>query len=174
MIGNLISDDFRTLCFIGQVNSSFEYDEFEFRKEIFELVNRFSNPELFYVSSLPITRATIIDYMQRDMRVFTPVAIGLCIFLLMLSFRSWTGVFLPLFVVGFSIIWTFGVMGWLDMSLDFIGTLIPVMLLPSQIIMAYILFRIILSILVTMQRLLEDKFYEKPFARLVSQFSLLV
>ena len=128
MIGNLVSDDFRTLCFIGQVNSSFEYDEFEFRKEIFELVNRFSNPELFYVSSLPITRATIIDYMQRDMRVFTPVAIGLCIFLLMLSFRSWTGVFLPLFVVGFSIIWTFGVMGWLDMSLDFIGTLIPVML----------------------------------------------
>ncbi|GIR56867.1 MAG: hypothetical protein CM15mP64_2790 [Candidatus Neomarinimicrobiota bacterium] len=128
MIGNLISDDFRTLCFIGQVNSSFEYDEFEFRKEIFELVNRFSNPELFYVSSLPITRATIIDYMQRDMRVFTPVAIGLCIFLLMLSFRSWTGVFLPLFVVGFSIVWTFGVMGWLNMSLDFIGTLIPVML----------------------------------------------
>ena len=128
MIGNLVSDDFRTLCFIGQVNSSFEYDEFEFRKEIFELVNRFNNPELFYVSSLPITRATIIDYMQRDMRVFTPVAIGLCIFLLMLSFRSWTGVFLPLFVVGFSIIWTFGVMGWLDMSLDFIGTLIPVML----------------------------------------------
>ena len=66
--------------------------------------------------------------MQRDMRVFTPVAIGLCIFLLMLSFRSWTGVFLPFFVVGFSIIWTFGIMGWLDMSLDFIGTLIPVML----------------------------------------------
>ena len=47
MIGNLVSDDFRTLCFIGQVNSSFEYDEFEFRKEIFELVNRFNNPELF-------------------------------------------------------------------------------------------------------------------------------
>ena len=58
------------------MNSSFEYDEFEFRKEIFELVNRFSKPELFYVSSLPITRATIIDYMQRDMRVFTPVALG--------------------------------------------------------------------------------------------------
>ena len=128
MIGNLVSEDFKTLCFIGQVNSSFEYDEFEFRKNIFELVNRFSDPESFYVSSLPITRATIIDYMQRDMRVFTPVAIGLCIFLLMLSFRSWTGVFLPFFVVGFSIIWTFGLMGWLDMSLDFIGTLIPVML----------------------------------------------
>ena len=128
MVGNLVSDDYKTMCFIGQINSSFEYDEFAFRQSIFELVNRYSAPETFYVSSLPITRATVIDHMQRDMRVFTPVAIGLCIFLLMLSFRSWTGVFLPFFVVGFSIIWTFGVMGWLDMSLAFIGTLIPVML----------------------------------------------
>ena len=128
MVGNLVSEDYKTLCFVGQINSSFAYDEFEFRKSIYELVNRFSYPEYFYVSSLPITRATVIEYMQRDMRVFTPVAIGLCIFLLMLSFRSWTGVFLPFFVVGFSIIWTFGVMGWLDMSLSFIGTLIPVML----------------------------------------------
>ena len=128
MIGNLVSEDYKTLCFIGQINSSFAYDEFEFRKSIYELVNRFSSPEYFYVSSLPITRATVIEYMQRDMRVFTPVAVGLCIFLLMLSFRSWTGVFLPFFVVGFSIIWTFGVMGWLNMSLSFIGTLIPVML----------------------------------------------
>ena len=128
MIGNLVSEDHKTLCFIGQINSSFAYDEFEFRKNIYELVNRFSSPEYFYVSSLPITRATVIEYMQRDMRVFTPVAVGLCIFLLMLSFRSWTGVFLPFFVVGFSIIWTFAVMGWLNMSLSFIGTLIPVML----------------------------------------------
>ena len=128
MIGNLVSNDYKTLCFIGQINSSFAYDEFEFRKNVYELVNRFSEPEYFYVSSLPITRATVVEYMQRDMRVFTPVAIGLCIFLLMLSFRSWTGVFLPFFVVGFSIIWTFGIMGWLDMSLAFIGTLIPVML----------------------------------------------
>ena len=31
-------------------------------------------------------------------------------------------------IVGFSIIWTFGIMGWLKMPLAFIGTLIPVML----------------------------------------------
>ena len=129
MIGNLVSADFQKMCFIGHINSSIEYDEFEFRKNVFELVNRFSNTEKFYVSSLPITRATIIENMQRDMRVFTPVAIGLGVFLLMVSFRSWAGVFLPFFVVGFSIIWTFGVMGWLEMSMAFSSTLIPVMLI---------------------------------------------
>ena len=128
VVENLISKDYNTICFIGQINSSFEFDEFEFRKTIYELVDHFSTPEKFYVSSLPITQATIIDNMQRDMRVFTPIAVGLGIFLLMLSFRSWTGVFLPFIVVGFSIVWTFGIMGWLDMSMAFIGTLIPVML----------------------------------------------
>ncbi|MBC8467460.1 MAG: RND family transporter [Candidatus Marinimicrobia bacterium] len=129
IVGNLVSDDFNKLCFIGQITSSFEYDEFEFRQRIFSLVNRFSQPENFYVSSLPITRATIIENMQRDLRVYTPIALGLGILLLMITFRSWTGVFLPFFVVGFSIIWTFGVMGWLNISVTFIGTLIPVMLI---------------------------------------------
>jgi len=129
IVGNLISNDFNKLCFIGQITSSFAYDEFEFRKKVFELVNRFSLPENFYVSSLPITRATVIEYMQRDLRVFIPIAMGLGILLLMISFRSWTGVFLPFFVVGFSIIWTFGIMGWLDMPVAFIGTLIPIMLI---------------------------------------------
>ena len=129
IVGNLVSNDFNKLCFIGQITSSFAYDEFEFRKRVFELVNRFSSPENFYVSSLPITRATVIEYMQRDLRVFIPIALGLGILLLMISFRSWTGVFLPFFVVGFSIIWTFGIMGWLDMPVAFIGTLIPIMLI---------------------------------------------
>jgi len=129
MVGNLVSEDFSKLCFIGQITSSFEYDEFEFRRKIFELVNRFSQPEHFYVSSLPITRATVIENMQRDLRVFMPIALGLGILLLMITFRSWTGVFLPFFVVGFSILWTFGLMGWLDMPVAFIGTLIPVMLI---------------------------------------------
>ena len=71
VVENLISKDYNTICFIGQINSSFEFDEFEFRKTIYELVDHFSTPEKFYVSSLPITQATIIDNMQRDMRVFT-------------------------------------------------------------------------------------------------------
>ena len=49
IIGNLVSEDFGTMCFVGQINSSFEYDEFEFRKSIFELVNKFNGPENFYV-----------------------------------------------------------------------------------------------------------------------------
>ena len=84
VVGNLVSDDLKTLCFIGQITSSFKYNEFDFRREVFSLVNRFNLPENFYVASLPITRATVIENMQRDIRVFTPISLGLCILLLMI------------------------------------------------------------------------------------------
>ena len=74
-------------------------------------------------------RADVIDSMRKDLVLFTPFALGLMMILLILSFRSWAGVFLPFFVVGISVIWTFGLMGWLDMSVPFIGGLIPVMLI---------------------------------------------
>ena len=82
------------------------------------MVNRFNSLANFYVSSLPITRATTIENMQRDMRLYTPIALGLGILLLMISFRSWTGVFLPFFVVGFSTLWTFGIMAWLELPVS--------------------------------------------------------
>ncbi len=63
LLGNLVSDDLTILCFICQINSSFEYGEFRFRKDVFSLVNNYRGPEYFFVSSLPITRATIIEYM---------------------------------------------------------------------------------------------------------------
>ncbi len=129
VLGDLVSEDFKKICFIGQITSSFDYDEFKFRKNIFRIVNRFNTVANFYVSSLPITRATTIENMQRDMRLYTPIALGLGILLLMISFRSWTGVFLPFFVVGFSTIWTFGMMAWFDLPVSFVGTLIPVILI---------------------------------------------
>ena len=129
ILGDLVSYDYNKICFIGQITSSFDYDEFQFRKNIFRIVNRFNSSANFYVSSLPITRATTIENMQRDMRLYTPIALGLGILLLMISFRSWTGVFLPFFVVGFSTLWTFGIMAWFEMPVSFVGTLIPVILI---------------------------------------------
>ena len=110
-------------------NFLFGPDEFQFGKNINRIVNRFNSEADFYVSSLPITRAATIDNMQRDMRLYTPVAIGLATLLLMISFRSWAGVFLPFFVVGFSTLWTFGLMAWFDFPVSFVGTLIPVILI---------------------------------------------
>ena len=129
IIGNLISADLNIMCFIAQITALADFDEIAFRENIYSIVSHFEGPEKIYLASPIISSAESIDSVKRDMRTFTPIALGLMILLLILSFRSWTGTFLPLFVVGFSIIWTFGLMAWLDISVPIIGGLIPIMLI---------------------------------------------
>ncbi|MBT3299723.1 MAG: RND family transporter [Candidatus Marinimicrobia bacterium] len=129
LIENIISSDLKKMSFLCQLESSYDFDEVALRNEIVSIINQFEGPEKIYYSGFPITRAEIIDSMKKDLSTFTPLALGLMIILLTLSFRSWAGVFLPFFVVGISVIWTFGLMGWLGMTVPFIGGLIPVMLI---------------------------------------------
>ena len=129
IIGNLVSADLNIMCFVAQITASTDFDEIEFRERIYRIVNNFEEPEKIYLASPIISSAESIDSVKRDMRTFTPIALGLMILLFILSFRSWTGTFLPLFVVGFSILWTFGLMAWLDISVPIIGGLIPIMLI---------------------------------------------
>jgi len=129
IIGSLISSDMTIMCFIAQINASTDFDEINFRDRINTIINKFENPEKIYIASSIISSAESIDSVKRDMRIFAPIALGLMIILFIISFRSWTGTFLPLFVVGFSIIWTFGLMAWLDISVPIIGGLIPIMLI---------------------------------------------
>mgnify|MGYP001430803801 FL=1 len=129
IVGSLISSDMTIMCFVAQINASTDFDEINFRDRINTIINKFENPEKIYIASSIISSAESIDSVKRDMRIFAPIALGLMIILFIISFRSWTGTFLPLFVVGFSIIWTFGLMAWLDISVPIIGGLIPIMLI---------------------------------------------
>ena len=129
VIGNLVSEDLKLMCFIAQIEASLDFDEIEFREELFRIIEEFEGPERIHLASPVISSAESINNVKRDLRTFTPIALGLMIFLLLLSFRSWAGIFLPLFVVAFSILWTFGLMAWLDLSVPIIGGLIPIMLI---------------------------------------------
>ena len=129
IIGSLISAELNIMCFIAQITAPTDFDEIAFRENLFQIIDSFKGIEDIYIASSIISAAESIDSVKRDMRTFTPIALGLMILLLILSFRSWTGTFLPLFVVGFSILWTFGLMAWLDISVPIIGGLIPIMLI---------------------------------------------
>ncbi|MBT5070149.1 MAG: RND family transporter [Candidatus Marinimicrobia bacterium] len=129
IIESLISSDLKKMSFLCRMGSAYDFEETVFRDRIVSIIRHYEDPERIYYSGFPIMRADVIDSMRKDLVLFTPFALGLMMILLILSFRSWAGVFLPFFVVGISVIWTFGLMGWLDMSVPFIGGLIPVMLI---------------------------------------------
>ncbi len=128
--GNLVSEDFKSIAFIGLLRPSAEISDTHLREATERLVAkvRADGYEIYY-AGLPLTRSFISLHMGTDMRRFLPYGILIMILLLAVSFRSWMGVFLPLLVVIMSIVWTFGLMALVGIKFTFVAMLIPVMLI---------------------------------------------
>jgi len=94
-----------------------------------ELKNKYKNPEDIKVAGFPILRHLMMEDMRNDLKIYLPLGIILMILLLVFSFKSWAGAFLPLIVVVMSIINTVGLMALLKIRFVFIDMLLPVMLI---------------------------------------------
>lgn len=129
-MGTLVSEDFKSIAFVGLLRPSVDFNDDQLRKEIERLVakTRTDGYQAYY-AGLPLTRSFISLHMATDMRRFLPYGIIIMILLLAISFRSWMGVFLPLLIVIMSIIWTFGLMSVFGIKFTFMAMLIPVMLI---------------------------------------------
>ncbi|MBN2602065.1 MAG: RND family transporter [Candidatus Marinimicrobia bacterium] len=128
--GNIVSKDFQRTSVIAILSVSGGSDTDQIAYKIFhDLKRKYTGPEEINVAGLPITRKSITLTMQKDMKALFPFGISLMIFLLIISFRSWTGAFLPFVVVIMSIINTLGLMALLGLKFSFISILIPVMLI---------------------------------------------
>jgi len=128
--GNIVSKDFQRTSVIAILSVSGGNDTDLKAYQIFhDLKKKYEGPEEIDIAGLPITRRSITMTMQKDMKALLPFGISLMIFLLIFSFRSWAGAFLPFAVVIMSIINTLGLMGLLGMKFSFISVLIPVMLI---------------------------------------------
>lgn len=130
LYGNIVSKDFQYTAIIailsvtkGQSDDKITYDTFNALKQ------KYSGPEKIYVAGLPLTRKAITMTMQSDMKALFPFGIALMIFLLVFSFRSWVGAFLPFIVVIMSIVNTLGLMALLHIKFTFISVMLPVMLI---------------------------------------------
>ena len=125
----LFSEELDAMSFMLMLNSSYGMDDLQVRNAVVEIVAKYRSPEMVYIAGLPLTRAAVLEGMRTDMKNFLPYGVMLMILLLALSFRSWMGVFLPLIVVGFSLIWTFGLIGLLGIDFVFFYVLMPVILI---------------------------------------------
>ncbi|MEJ2594027.1 MAG: MMPL family transporter [bacterium] len=82
-----------------------------------------------YYGGLPFTLLSLADIILGDLVFLAPLTALVIILVLIWGFRSWRGVLLPLLTVGFSTIWTMGLMGMLGIRLSIISDVIPVILL---------------------------------------------
>ena len=84
--------------------------------------------KLYYIGS-PMLITYIAELMKNDLSNLLPVAFLLIGLILFLSFRSWSGVILPLLTAVISIVWALGLMAVFGYSMSMISNNIPMILL---------------------------------------------
>lgn len=86
-------------------------------------------PEKLYYIGSPMLVTYISDLMKKDLIKLLPIAFILIAVILFLSFRTVSGVILPLLTSVIAIIWSLGIMSLLGYSMSMISNNIPIILL---------------------------------------------
>jgi uncharacterized protein len=82
-----------------------------------------------YATGLPVLRTAIVDNMQRDQRVLTPATLVVSLLMLVVAFRWWAAVALPLLKVALTSLWVIGGMALFGIKLNVINNIIPALLI---------------------------------------------
>ena len=82
-----------------------------------------------FVAGIPVITGVIGRYVDQDMRRMIPFVAVVIVVMLALLLRSVRGVVLPLFVVGFSVVWTMGAMALLRIPIYPMTTIVPILIM---------------------------------------------
>lgn len=130
-IGVLISEDEQSTgiqaeTYIPDIRSDLMYT---LDQSIRKLLQDTPGEEQAYLAGFAFMGATFTDSIQKDNARLFPVVVVLVVLALLLTFRTFGGVLLPLAVVIISIIWTMGIMVLVHVPLNMMTTMLPVFLI---------------------------------------------
>jgi len=97
-------------------------------KEIKDKIEALDLPEKTYFGGLPMMMNDINNLIITDMAWLIPIVFIVIAIILLLSFKSFRGVLLPLLTAGLAVIWTMGLMKVTGYELTIISNIIPVVL----------------------------------------------
>ncbi|MFP4474479.1 MAG: MMPL family transporter [Desulfatibacillaceae bacterium] len=108
----------------------------EDRQEREELIDRvaavmeeYENGVSLYQVGMPVVSLALARFTEKDFFTLPPLTFVVIAILLLLLFRTWHGVLLPLSCILVSLIWTVGVMGWTGTPLSMLTMIVPVFLI---------------------------------------------
>ncbi len=87
-----------------------------------------SNNQIYYAGS-PMLITSIAHLISADLKLLFPIALLVIALVLLISFRSWRGVVLPLLVCIIAIDWVIGFMGLWGYEMSMVSNNIPIVLL---------------------------------------------
>ncbi len=125
--GSIVSEDGTTTLIIFSLND--HADVQSVAKNVIDKTKSLATTgKLYYIGS-PMLVTYISDLMKKDLIRLLPFAFLLIAVILLLSFKSISGVVLPLMTAIISIVWSLGIMSLLGYKMSMISNNIPIILL---------------------------------------------
>lgn len=127
-VGTLFSQDAKSIAFMVEIEpnlSKLETDTVYY--EAMEVVGRYDFDEL-HMAGKVIGQAYYIEQIKFEFALFFTIAIVLIVLILIMVYRSFWGVVVPLLVVLLSVIWLLGLMGVVGKSIDIMTALLPLVI----------------------------------------------
>ena len=82
-----------------------------------------------YPIGFPQVRTEIAERIMAEQNALMPMAIGALLIALFLLLRQLLDILTPLLTAGISILWTFGLMGWLGIPINVVTSTVPILLI---------------------------------------------
>ena len=125
--GTIVSDDGTATIIIFSLSD--EADIQEVASVVEEKTSEMNLPERIYYAGSPMLITSIASLISEDMKLLFPLALLVIALVLFLSFRSFSGVALPLLVCIIAIVWVIGTMSLFGFEMSMVSNNIPIVLL---------------------------------------------
>jgi predicted RND superfamily exporter protein len=123
----LISQDFRYALVLLNVTKG--VDDKAVVEKVNELLVQYPGSEKTVLNGMPFLRSETNEKITRDLIILLPLGLLVMIVFLLLSFREFRGVWLPLSVVIISTVVSMAILPLMGWDLSLIGVLIPIMMI---------------------------------------------
>ena len=125
--GSIVSEDETSALIIFYLQDKAEVKSVA--NAVIDKADSLELPETLYYAGSPMLVSYITDLMRNDLVTLLPIAFLVIALILFFSFRSWSGVILPLATSVIAIIWTLGSIALLGYNMSMISNNIPIILL---------------------------------------------
>jgi predicted RND superfamily exporter protein len=125
--GLVVSEDFRYTMMILKSGRTMNDDDL--MKLVEETLEMYPGTERVHINAMPFLRSEAGNRISKDLLLLLPLGLVLMFVFLLVSFREWRGVLLPMLVVLISIVISMAMIPLFGWELTIISILIPVMMI---------------------------------------------
>jgi len=123
--GQLISKDFKTLSLYVSHTQYLSTRGCNILSDAMSRLQEDHEFDEFYIAGRSVGQTYYVGLMQKELGFFTITSFILLLIFLIVAFRSWWGVVLPVVVVVMAVVWILGIMAMIGKPINLVLTVLP-------------------------------------------------